>query len=100
MNPEAVWTARAEADLLREFARREEAVEGSGTDFLSAVDSTLRLLRINPEMAPRYSERYHRLVLRDRRIGIFYSIESRGVIVLGVCDLRQDRATILRHLST
>lgn len=51
MNPEAIWTARAEADLLREFSRQEEAVAGSGSNLLEIVDSANRLLRINPEMA-------------------------------------------------
>jgi plasmid stabilization system protein ParE len=98
--PEAVWTARAEADLLREFSRLEEDCDGSGSEILEVVDSALRLLRLNPEMAPRYSDRYRRLVLRDRRLGIFYTLESRGVIVHAICDLRQDRVTILKHLAT
>ena len=100
MIPEAVWTARAEADLLREYSRREDDREGSGSELLEVVDAAPRLLRLYPEMAPRYSHRYRRLVLRDRRLGIFYIIESRGVIVQAICDLRQDRVTILKHLAT
>lgn len=100
MIPEAVWTARAEADLLREFSRLEDDRAGSGSEFLEIVDSALRLLRLNPRMAPRYSDRYRRLVMRDRRLGIFYILESRGVIVHAICDLRQDRVTILKHLAT
>jgi hypothetical protein len=59
----------------------------------------MRLIRVNPEMTPRYSDRYRRLVLRSRRLGIFYSLESRGIIVHAICDLRQDRDTIRRHLT-
>ncbi|MFV2045592.1 MAG: hypothetical protein ACC700_20460, partial [Anaerolineales bacterium] len=43
----------------------EDISEGSGRELLDIVDSAIRLLRVNPEMAPRYSEKYRRLVLRD-----------------------------------
>ena len=99
MISEVIWTVRAEADLLREFARLEEQSEGAGEKLLGIVESALRLLRLNPEMAPRYSRRYRRFVLRDRRLGIFYCFELRGVVIHAVCDLRQDRETILRHLT-
>jgi plasmid stabilization system protein ParE len=99
VNPEVIWTLRAEADLLREFSRLEESREGSGEEFLDMVDSASRLLRMNPEMAPRYSDRYRRLLLRDRRLGLFYCHDSRGIVVPAICDLRQDREAILRHLS-
>jgi len=78
VTPDPIWTARAEADLLREFSELEDFSESSGYKLLDMIDSALRLLRIMPEMAPLYTENYRRLVLR-RRVGIFYSIESRGV---------------------
>jgi hypothetical protein len=53
---EVVWTARAEGDLLREFAALEDRSEGLGDSLLATIDSAVRLLRTNPEMAPRYSE--------------------------------------------
>lgn len=99
MSPEPLWTARAEADLQREFSLLEEYREGSGERLLEMVDAALRLLRIMPEMAPVYTEQYRRLVLKNRRIGFFYAVEPRGIVVHAVCDLRQDRETILRHLD-
>ena len=99
MTPEAVWTSRAEVDLLREFSRLEDFSENSGYQLLELVDSALRLLRMMPEMAPHYTHHYRRLVLRDRRFGLFYSVEQRGIVLHAVCDLRQDRETILRHLG-
>lgn len=98
VNPEVIWTARAEADLLREFSRLEDSIEGSGTGFLDMIESASRLLRLNPEMAPCYSDRYRRLLLRDRRLGLFYTRDSRGIVIHAICDLRQDREAILRHL--
>lgn len=98
MNPEVIWTARAEADLLREFSRLEDSIEGSGTVFLDMIESASRLLRLNPEMAPCYSDRYRRLLLRDRRLGLFYTRDSRGIVIHAICDLHQDREAILRHL--
>lgn len=67
MIPEAIWTTRAEADLLREYSELEDYSEGSGAKLLEIVEAAVRLLCLNPEMAPRYSNRYRRLVLRDRR---------------------------------
>lgn len=99
MIPEVIWTARAEGDLLREFSRLEDIRDGLGAKFLDIVDSAIRLLRVNPEMAPRYSDNYRRLVVRDRMLGIYYSFEPRGVIVHAICDLRQDRDTIIQHLN-
>ena len=55
MPPEAVWTVRAEADLLRLHARLEAFNEGSGDALVRLIDSGLRLVRILPEMAPIYS---------------------------------------------
>jgi len=98
VTPEPIWTARAEADLLAIFARLEEGREGAGRSLLHGVDSGLRLLRVMPEMAPLYVRPYRRLVLKNPRFGLFYTPESRGLVVHAVCDLRQDRATILRHL--
>lgn len=63
------------------------------------IDSALRLLRIMPEMAPVYAGRIRRLVLQNRRTGIFYATEERGLVVLVVCSLSQDRNTILKHLG-
>ena len=97
---EPIWPTRAEADLLREFTRREEAMEASGVELIETVDSAIRLLKLNLEMAPVYSAPYRRLLLKDRRLGMFYTVETRGLIIHAVSDLRQDRATILRHLGT
>ena len=94
MNPEVIWTARAEADLLREFSRLEDSIEGSGTVYLDMIESASRLLRLNPEMAPCYSDRYRRLLLR----GLVDTRDSRGIVIHAICDLRQDREAILRHL--
>ncbi|MCB1089582.1 MAG: type II toxin-antitoxin system RelE/ParE family toxin [Verrucomicrobiae bacterium] len=96
---ETIWTARAEADLLREFARLEDRAEGSGNSLLAMIDSGLRLVRVMPEMAPTYSTPFRRLVLKSPRFGVFYVVEGNRIVVHAVCDLRQDRASILRHLG-
>jgi hypothetical protein len=99
VTPDPIWTSRAQSDLLREFTRLEDYAEGSGVVLLEMVDSGLRLLRIMPELAPSYTERFRRLVLKNPRYGLFYTPETRGIVVHAVCDLRQDRETILRHLG-
>jgi len=98
VTPEPIWTARAEADLIFVFSCLEEVGEGSGVVLLEMIDSSLRLLRVMPEMAPLWAEPYRRLVLKNPRFGLFYTPETRGLVVHAVCDLRQDRETILRHL--
>lgn len=99
MTPDPIWTARAEADLLIVFSRLEETREGAGVVLLEMVDSALRLLRAMPEMAPLWANPYRRLVLKNPRFGLFSTPESRGLVVHAVCDLRQDRTTILNHLQ-
>ena len=99
MTPDPIWTARAEADLLLVFSRLEDANAGSGVVFLEMIDSSLRLLRVMPEMAPLWAEPFRRLVLKNPRFGLFYTPEARGLVVHAVCDLRQDRETLLRQLQ-
>lgn len=62
------------------------------------VDSGVRLLRLMPKMAPVYSGRIRRLVLRNPRYGLFYVLEYRGVVIHAVCDLRRDRESLIEHL--
>lgn len=97
--PETIWTARAEADLQGIFSALEEFEEGRGLVYLEAVEASLKLLRLLPHMAPVYAGSHRRLVLRSGSHGIFYVVENRGIIIQAVCDLRQSRETILRHLS-
>ena len=52
MSPDPIWTARAEADLICLFSRLEESADGAGVVLLEMIDSSLRLLRVMPEMAP------------------------------------------------
>ena len=99
MTPDPIWTARAESDLFVVFSRLEETSEGSGVRLLEMLDSALRLLRSMPEMAPLWAPPFRRLVLKNPRFGLFYTPEIRGLVVHAVCDLRQDRAAILRHLQ-
>ena len=99
MSPDLIWTARAEADLISVFSRLEDAAEGPGVVLLEMIDSSLRLLRVMPELAPLWSVPYRRLVLKNPRFGLFYTPETRGLVVHAVCDLRQDRDTILRQLQ-
>jgi len=99
VSPDPIWTARAEADLICLFSRLEESADGAGAVLLEMIDSSLRLLRVMPEMAPLWSKPFRRLVLKNPRFGLFYTPESRGLVVHAVCDLRQDRETIPRHLQ-
>jgi len=94
-----VWTSRAETDLLELYARLEDADEGRGERLLHEIESCLRLLCLMPEMAPIYEAPFRRMLLRERRHGLYYTPEDRGVVVHAICDLTQDHETTLRHLG-
>lgn len=88
--PEVVWTRAAESDLQAVYNELESFDEGLGDNFLSLVDSSIELLKQFPAMAPIYAFPFHRLRLRDRKHGLFYTIEPRGIILHAITDLRRD----------
>ena len=103
---ELVWTAWAECDLL-ELHQRLFQVFGEDTDSVARVllvplESSLKLLRDHPEIAPRIrgTQRARRRLLGpNNRYGLFYVVEKRGIIIHALLDLRQDPKTILKRLE-
>jgi plasmid stabilization system protein ParE len=83
-----VWTRAAESDLQALYQNLEE--HAFGDDFLSLIDASLHLLLQFPEMAPIFDVPLRRLVLNNRRYGLFYCIEGRRIILHAVADLRRD----------
>ena len=91
----------AEADLLESYIRLEESRSGLGDKFYRTLDFALERIRRFPEIAPIYSGKYRRLVLRPFGFGIFYAIEGERVMVGAWSDSRfapgpaPNRATII-----
>ena len=87
---DVVWTRAAEADLHKVYDDLERYHEGAGERFLSLLDASIQLLRQFPEMAPIFGAPLRRLLLNDRRHGLFYVPEDRGIILHALADLRRD----------
>ena len=94
---EVVWTRGAEADLQSIYERLEESSAGTGDRFLELISAAIELLRQFPEMAAVFEKPFRRLVVRDGRHGLFYTIEARGIILHAVADLRGDPEDLRRR---
>ena len=70
-----------------------------GAVFLRCLDTAFGQLRRFPESGARFHEGYRRLLVPRFPFGIFYAVESRGVVVAGVIDIRRDPEAVLRRLS-
>ena len=90
MKREIVWTWAAEADLQRFFVEAEDLQEGRGIELLTQVETATALLAQFPRMAPSWRFPVRRLLIRRRKLALFYVPESRGVIIIGVADIRRD----------
>jgi plasmid stabilization system protein ParE len=101
--PEIIWKQGAENDLLQIFAELEERSEGAGVRFVGKLDFTLDNLRAHPEIAPVFKDPVRRLVIGSTGYGLFYSVETRGIIVHALIHLSRDperiRERIRRLLS-
>jgi plasmid stabilization system protein ParE len=103
---EIIWTLGAEQDLLLLY-RQMEALSGDDDDLplrllRRPLMQGLKLLSENPSLGRRLAQRSNvrRLLIGpDFRHGLFYVVETRGIIVHALLDLRQDPALILRRLK-
>ena len=89
----------ADQDIQSAFNRYEEFQSGRGELFMHHLDAALTLLRQQPEIAPVYTGRYRRMLVRDFPYGIFYSVEPTRIVISAIMDLRQDPERIRRKLS-
>ena len=100
MKREIIWTWAAEADLQRFFSESEDEIEGLGVSLLGQVEKATALLLQFPLMAPRWRHPVRRLMLRRRYLGLFYVPEPRGIVVIGVADLRSDPDQLWREIAS
>ena len=96
---EIVPLLSAELDIQSAYDCYEDCREGLGTVFMHRLDESFGQLRIFPESGPIVHGGYRRLLVPGFPFGIFYTVESRGVIVSGVMDTRQDPEAIIRRLK-
>lgn len=90
MKREVIWTWSAEADVQRFYANAEDHAEGSGVQLLLEFEKAAALLLCFPLMAAQWRFPVRRLILRRRQLALFYVPEPRGIVIIGVADLRGD----------
>ena len=92
--PDVIWKGGAESDLLEVFGQLENRSEGAGIRFVHKLDATLANLSAHPELAPMFDEPVRRLVVGSTGYGLFYSVESRGIIVHALIHLSRNPQVI------
>jgi plasmid stabilization system protein ParE len=97
----AVWTLSAEADAQRLYEQQENGGEGAGDYFFEEVLSSVQLLEAFPEIGPVvHRGNIRRVLVFKRHFGLFYVVESRGIILHALLDLRQDPQSIMQRLRS
>ena len=95
---ELIFLLQADLDIQTAFDKYESFQEGRGEVFMRHLDAALTLLRTHPEIAPRYSGAYRRMLIRDFPYGIFYQAQPMRLVIAAIMDLRQDPEEIRRKL--
>ena len=96
---ELILLLSADLDIQQAHDFYEDFQEGRGAVFLRHLDAALGQLRRFPESGARFHRRYRRLLVPRFPYGIFYIVETRGIVVAGVINTRQDPAAIRRRLG-
>lgn len=105
MVPEVVWTAGAERDLLEIYLQLFDAFDGDDDLILRVLrqplQSALGLIVQHPEAGAKvkHTKGVRRWLLGpQRRYGLFYVVESRGLMIHTILDMRQNPETIWKRL--
>ena len=96
---ELIWTWAAEADRQRFYAYAMDHAEGSGVQLLLKIEKVAALLLCFPMMAAQRWYSVRRLILRHRQLDLFYAPEPRGIVIIGVADLRGDPDNLWSELQ-
>ena len=96
---ELVFLLSADRDIQSAYEYYEDCQEGRGALFLRHLDAAFEQLRLFSESGPVVHGSYRRLLVPRFPYGIFYTLETRGVIVSGVMDNRQNPEAIFRRLG-
>lgn len=88
----------AESDLQRIYGRLTSFRDGAGDEFMDCVEGVFRRLEDFPESSPLRRLGFRRALVPGYVYGIFYQIETRGIMVHAVADLRQDPEWLERTL--
>lgn len=96
---ELILLLSADLDVQEAFGYYEDYQEGRGVVFLRHLETAFDQLRRFPESGARFHRAYRRLLVPHFPFSVFYTVESRGVVIAGVIDTRRDPETILRRFT-
>lgn len=98
MKAPVVILAGAESDIQRIYSRLTDFRDGSGDEFMDRLGGVFRQLEAFPESSPLRMLGFRRALVPGHVFGVFYQIETRGIMVHAVADLRQDPLWLERTL--
>jgi plasmid stabilization system protein ParE len=100
MKREVMWTWAAEADLQQHYSELEDRTENAGGRLLVEVEKATLLLLAFPLLAARWRPPVRRMILRRRKLALFYVPEPRGIVVIAVADLRRDPDSLWHEIRS
>lgn len=98
MKAPVVILAGAESDIQRIYSRLTDFRDGAGDEFMERLGGVFRQLEVFPESSPLRMLGFRRALVPGHVYGVFYQVETRGVMVHAVADLRQDPSWLERTL--
>ena len=97
---EIVWTLAADLDLQAIYERLDIHRPGASDLFFEAVLEKTRQLQMFPRIGPVVHRGFIRRVLVfEHCYGLFYSVESRGIILHAILDLTRNPEHIEQRLG-
>ncbi len=96
---EIIWLLKAEIDFQEIYNRIDRYSEKRAEDFYASVNTAVDQLALFPEIGFAYAFPIRRVLALRGRYGVFDRVDHRGVVILGIEDLRQDPDRIRRSLG-
>jgi plasmid stabilization system protein ParE len=94
-----IWLLKAEVDFQQIYNRIDRYSPERAERFYASVNEAVDPLALFPESGQPYALPIRRVLALNGRYGVFYRDEIRGIVILGIEDLRQDPRRIRRNLG-
>ena len=88
--PEIIIKSYVAEDVAEAVLQYEEKRVGLGLEFFNTLEAAYNLIKRNPEIAPVKFKMIRRFVLRRFPYNIFYIIEDKLIVILGVFHAKKD----------
>ncbi len=95
MRREIVWIWAAEVDAQTAFLHLHDTNPGRAEKFVEMMDRLVSLLQAFPFIAPMWHHGIRRALVRRSHYGLFYVVEPKRLVIIGVQDLRQNPERLL-----